>query len=263
MGSTMNENSYETINITVDGGVITFQLNRPDRLNALSLQMIEELHRAALDFLYRKDARVLVIKGSGRAFSAGYDINTTRDDVEFRDQWISATKMSEAFRAIETAPVVRVAQLQGHVVGAGLLLAALCDLRYATKDARFFVPELDMGIPFSYGGVGRLARLIGLTRTADLVLNCTPFMADDPRMSGLVTELVDEKTLEDRVTEVAKSIAARPPILTIETITALQEAARDMIPADTIDFPHMFLAQADNHASAVLGEYTKRFETGK
>ncbi|GAA4287631.1 enoyl-CoA hydratase/isomerase family protein [Georgenia daeguensis] len=249
---------YENLRVSLAGGVLTIELHRPGRLNALSADLLEELGRAVA-LAYHDDARVLVLRGAGRSFCAGYDVTAITAEGTFRDRWLANSRLAAVVRAIEEAPVVRVAQLHGHVVGAGLILATLCELRYAAPDTRFSVPELDLGIPFSYGGISRLARYVGLTRAADMVLTCTPLAADQALAAGLVTEVVEATELGARVGAVAERLAARPPVLVAQTLVGLHEAARDLLPADTVDLPQMFLAQDDPEARAVNERYLERF----
>ena len=168
--------SLETVEARLEAGIVYVTLNRPDKRNAVNAQLLRDLVQATQELAYRPEARVLLLSGAGPSFCAGYDVSQAAH-ADTRSQWIASEEMAKAFAQIEAAPVVRIAQVHGHAVGAGLGLAMLCELRYATPDAVFAVPELDFGIPFSMGGMNSLTRYIGVTRTADMVLNAR-------RMSG-------------------------------------------------------------------------------
>src|SRR5699024_10903685 len=112
----------------------------------------------------------------------------------------------------------------GHCVGAGFVLAAMCELRIVADDARFSIPELDFGIPFSMGGLPLIARYLGMTRTADLVLTGRRMGAEEAREGGFATSVVERSGLEQAVAEVATKVAARPAFLVRETVSRLEEA---------------------------------------
>lgn len=250
---------FDTLDVTITDGIIEVELARPDKLNAISLQMADELRVLAETHCRHPDARVLVVRGSGRAFCAGYDVSTDAAGLTTREAWLLNSGFQSAFTALASAPVVRIAQLHGHVVGAGILLAASCELRYADPSAVLSVPELDMGIPFSLGGVSTLARYIGLTRTNDLVLTGRRMPADEALTAGFLTELADADDLAGRVREVADRVAARPASLLLASLVSLGEAARDLLPADTVDLATMQFAATDPEAAAVNAAYAARF----
>lgn len=253
--------SFETLEVAFADGVVDVLLNRPDKLNAISLLMAREIRTVAEEYGSHPDARVLVVRGAGRAFCAGYDVSTEPADPSPRGLWLQNAGFQAAFSALAAAPVVRVARLHGHVVGAGILLAAACELRYADPGARLSVPELDMGIPFSLGGVSTLTRYIGLTRTADLVLTGRRMPAGEALSAGFLTEVVPPDELDARVREVAGQVAARPASLLLASLVSLGEAARDLVPADTVDLATMQFASDDPEAAAVNAAYATRFSS--
>ncbi len=253
------EFEFQTLEVGFREGVIDVTLDRPERLNAVSLQMASELRTVVAEYAFRPDARVLVVRGNGRAFCAGFDVTTEPPDTSPRGMWLQNSGFHAAFQALAAAPVVRIAQLHGHVVGAGILLSAACELRYADPTTTLSVPELDMGIPFSLGGVSTLARYIGLTRTADMVLTGRRMQAEEALAAGFLTEVLPGEELPARVGEVARRIAARPASLLLASLTSLNEAARDLLPADTVDLATMQFARDDPEAAAVNAEYAARF----
>lgn len=250
---------FETLEVEITDGVIDVTLNRPDKLNAISLLMADEIHAVAERYGHHPDARVLVVRGSGRAFCAGYDVSTGSHGSSTREAWLQNSGFQAAFSALAAAPVVRVAQLHGHVVGAGILLAAACELRYGDPSTVLSVPELDMGIPFSLGGVSTLARYIGVTRMSDLVLTGRRMPADEALTAGFLTEVVETSDLARRVTDVAHRVAARPASLLLASLVSIGEAERDLLPADTVDLATMQFAAMDPEAAEVNAAYARRF----
>ena len=103
-----------------------------------------------------------------------------------------------------------IAAIRGWCVGGGLVLAAACDLRLATKETRFSIPEVDLGIPLAWGGIPRLVREIGPARTKELVLTCRPFGADEAHAIGFLNEVLEEEeALDARATALAEALAKK------------------------------------------------------
>ena len=209
---------YETITVACDGRRATLTLNRPDRLNALSNQLMAEVADAAAWFDHQPDLRVVVVRGEGRAFSAGFDLTVFDDDSPSpaggRVPADTGRLMAEALE--RTSPVL-VAALHGHVVGGGLVVAAACDLRVATDDVSFSIPEVDLGIPLAWGGIPRLVREIGPTLTKELVMTCRPCGADEARATGFLNRVGPAADLDTAVDQLAESVASRPRAAVLAT----------------------------------------------
>ena len=161
-----------------DQPVATLLLNRPDRLNALSRELLREIPIACRWLDETVAIKAVVVRGSGRAFSAGFDLDdfTTMDQGSPRD---TADLGRLAAEALTDVRPLTIAAVHGHCVGGGLVLAAACDLRLAADDVRFSIPEVDLGIPLAWGGIPRLVRELGPAITKELVLTCRPFGADE------------------------------------------------------------------------------------
>jgi enoyl-CoA hydratase/carnithine racemase len=218
---------YETIELQIDGPIARLWLNRGEKLNPLSVATLEELVAAA-DTLNREDAvRAVVIGGRGRCFSAGADLSgfPAPGATGARD---AADAGRRAADAIEGLRAVSIARIHGWCVGGGLVIAAACDLRVAAADARFSIPEVDLGIPLAWGGIPRLVREIGPALTKELVMTCRPFDATEARDAGFLNRVVDSETLDDSVAELADAVASRPafPVQAtkrhVDAITAAQ-----------------------------------------
>lgn len=248
----------DTLTVSIEDGVIDLQINRPEKLNAINPQLVADMHRALAGFAYRGDARVMVLSGAGRAFCAGYDVGGGKKG-DIREDWIASERFAGVYAALEAAPVLKIARIQGFAMGAGLILSTMCELRYATPDATFGVPELDLGIPFSMSGVHRLARYIGITRTADMVINCRRMGAQEAKQAGLVTDVFPAQEIEAEVEAIAARAARRPALLLLETQIALREAGEELAPASRNDLAAMFLARQDSECAAVGAAYAQRF----
>ena len=201
---------FATLKVSVEGALGRLTLARPERLNALSRQTLLDLAAAARWFDEQRDVRVVVVNGEGRSFSAGFDLNDfARPDPEWsvRDTADLGRLMAEAVTAMRA---VTIAAVHGHCVGGGLVLAASCDLRYAAGDARFSIPEVDLGIPLAWGGIPRLVREIGPAATKELVLTCRTFGPDEARALGFLNAVVAPEELAGHVDGIARSLAAKP-----------------------------------------------------
>jgi enoyl-CoA hydratase/carnithine racemase len=111
--------------------------------------------------------------------------------------------------ALERMRALSIAAIQGWCVGGGLVLAAACDLRIAAADARFSIPEVDLGIPLAWGGIPRLVREIGPALTKELVLTCRPFDAAEAKAAGFLNRVVTADALDASALELARALAAK------------------------------------------------------
>jgi len=199
---------FETLTTRADGPVGHLTLSRPEKLNPLSVQTLREITAAARWFDDQPGVKVVIVAGAGRAFSAGADLGsfTGRQTVSTRDAADSGRQMADA---LERMRALAIASIRGWCVGGGLVLAAACDLRVASTNARFSIPEVDLGIPLAWGGIPRLVREIGPALTKELVLTCRPFDAAEAKAAGFLNRVVSDDALDDTVTELADSLAAK------------------------------------------------------
>lgn len=185
-----------------DGGVARIFLNRPQKVNALDSAMLDALVAA----LGRVDdtIRVVVLGGQGKAFCGGADVNELRAlNPQTAREFIG--RVHRACDAVRKLPVPVVARLHGAVIGAGLELAAACDLRVAARGTRFAMPEVRLGIP-SVVEAALLPRLMGSGRAAWLVLTGEPIDAERAREWGLVETVAED--LDRAVSQVVDSLLA-------------------------------------------------------
>jgi len=190
--------------------VATMLLNRPERLNALSRVLLGEVVDACRWLDATTEIKAVVVRGAGRAFSAGFDL----DDFQQLDGESNPRETADLGRvAAEALTDVRpltVAAVHGHCVGGGLVLAAACDLRIAAEDARFSIPEVDLGIPLAWGGIPRLVRELGPAITKELVLTCRPFGADEAHALRFLNRVVPSDELVATADALAAELASKP-----------------------------------------------------
>jgi len=213
-----------------DGPVGELVLDRPHKLNALSPQMLGELCESAQYFDARERVKVVVVRGEGRAFSAGADLAAMGGDE--RPDPDLGRRMADA---IANMRALTIAAIHGHCVGGGVVLAAACDLRVAATDARFSIPEVDLGIPLAWSGIPRLVRELGPALTKELVLTCRPFGADEALAWRFVNRVVAPDALAATVRRLAEKLASQPAYsldLTKRHVNAVAEEAGSTARAD-------------------------------
>jgi len=199
---------FETLNVRVDGPIGRLTLDRPDKLNPLSVLTLREISDAAAWLDAQPGIKAVIVSGAGRAFSAGADLGTFagRQDISIRDAADLGRCMADA---VENIRAVTIASIRGWCVGGGVVLASACDLRVAAEDARFSIPEVDLGIPLAWGGIPRLVREIGPAMTKELVLTCRTFDAAEAGRIGLVNRVVTAHSLDAEVQGLAEQLAQK------------------------------------------------------
>lgn len=243
------------VEVRRDDDVAVLTLNRPEKLNALSTAVERELD-AALSSDRVATARAVLIHGAGRAFSAGADVTEmggqTPADIA---RYYRGT--GDVYERLAAVPTPTVAAIHGYCLGGGLEMALACDLRVATRDAVFGLPEVAIGIVPSSGGMLRLVRAVGSARAKELVLWRQRFSADEAFRFGLVTEVLDGDDVVGRGSAIAHELAALPPVaveVAKRAVDASAEASREA--AILIErLAYAALAQTPEHSDA-----TKTFE---
>lgn len=209
---------FSTIEVDHQGAQGSITLNRPDKLNPLGAATLEELVQAAALFDSLPEVKVVVIRGKGRAFSAGADLAGLRPaqrsgPEDGQSSALATREEAEAGRrmadALEHMRAVTIARLHGHCVGGAVVLAAACDLRVAADDAVFSIPEIDLGIPLTWGGIPRLVRELGPALTKELVMTCRPFDAAEAKTIGFVNRVVPEAQLDEEVGRLVSQLLAK------------------------------------------------------
>jgi enoyl-CoA hydratase/carnithine racemase len=201
--------NFEALLVEVDGRIGRVTLNRPDKLNALSRQLMSEIVELGAWLKLREDIRVVILAGAGRSFSAGFDLNDFSSASAGESPRIAADLGRLATNALTDVPQLTIAAVQGHCVGGGVVFVAACDLRVATTETTFIIPEVDLGIPLAWGGIPRLVREIGPALTKELVLTCRPFDAAEAKSIGFINRVVAPEDLDITVNELAENLASK------------------------------------------------------
>lgn len=193
----------------VPEGIVQIRLNRPDRLNALGVDMVDALLAAITDAV-ASHARVILIRGTGRAFCSGADLKERRTmDEAARVKHNRA--INAAVDALGAAPMPTVCAINGLALGGGCEIALACDLRYAAEDAQIGLTEARIGAIPGAGGTQRMPRVIGATRALELILTGEPITGKRAEEIGLINGAVPEDKLDAHVTRIATVLASRSP----------------------------------------------------
>src|SRR5262245_24210444 len=192
-----------TVELTLQDGVATIALNRPEARNALNLEMCEELLLAAEK---AKDARLVFIRGNGPVFCGGADVKERTGKSE---QWVRERRLKAfaAYEALEALPMPCVALVHGAAIGSGVEIAAACDFIVATPEAIFRTPEAQRG---TVGATQRLPRVLGKRLAKDLMFTGRDLSAADAKQAGFVTRIVND--LDVAMKELRETILKASPL---------------------------------------------------
>ncbi len=201
--------SYQTLLLDVKDNIAVVTLNRPDKLNALNAQTINDLDSVFDDLKENEGVYAIVLTGSGeKAFVAGADIKELN-----KLDMISAKEFAEkgqaVFNKIEKFDKPVIAVVNGFALGGGCELALACHIRLASDNAKFGQPEVNLGIIPGYGGTQRLARLINTGRAMEYILTADMISADEAYRIGLVNKVYPQDELLDKAIEMAKKITGK------------------------------------------------------
>lgn len=214
--------SYQTLITSLEDGIFLITINRPDKLNALSKTVIEEL-AAAVDEVYNNAAiKGAAITGAGpKAFVAGADISEFLS-MSARDGEALARKGQETlFNKIERSPKPIVAAVNGFALGGGCELAMSCHFRLASENAKFGQPEVNLGLIPGYGGTQRLVQLIGKGKGLELMMTAAMIDANEAKQLGLVNYVVTAEELLPKTKELLATICTKGPIAVSRVIAAV------------------------------------------
>ncbi len=201
---------YETILTGVEGDVGTITINRPDVRNALNTQVVGDLRAALTEFRYDGSVGVVVFTGAGdRAFAAGADLGELREKTMLD---ALGSTMQQVYDEIEGYEKPTIAAVNGYALGGGCELAMACDIRIASENARFGLPEVTLSIIPGAGGTQRLARLVGKGKAIEMILTGRMIGAEEALRVGLVTQVVSPEKLPEAARETANDILSKGPL---------------------------------------------------
>ena len=203
---------YENIILETDGAIAVLTVNRPKSLNALNPRTMEEIANGVESLRENSEIRCLIITGAGdKAFIAGADISAMVTMSAF-EQKAFATHGLKVLRSFEQLPIPVIAAVNGYALGGGTELALACDLILASDNAKFGLPEINLGVIPGFGGTQRLARRIGLSRAREMVYTGDMIDADTALAYGLVNYVYPQTELPAKAQAFAQKLAAKAPL---------------------------------------------------
>lgn len=237
----------EHVTLAREGWIVTVTLNRPDRRNALSDPLLEDLITALTEIRDDPASRVVIVTGAGPVFSAGADAPGIRAsmgpderrrvfgarETQFRRLFERATTLLEDLEQITIAAV------NGHAVGGGWGLTLPCDFRLASEEAEFWIPEVDLGVPLGVASTTRFVRLAGEARAKEIILSGRRYAAVGAHAMGLVHRVVPRTELPKAAREYAEVFVRKPvkPLAQVKAnINAIARAGTPPVLAVTEGF---------------------------
>ena len=192
-------------------GIVTIKINKPQVLNALDCELLDELDLVTTNLSQNPEIRVAIFTGEGRAFIAGADIKQMSQFNE-AEGFEYGKKGAGVFRRIELLPFPVIAAINGFALGGGLELAMACDIRLASENAKLGQPEVGLGITPGFSGTQRLIRIIGIGLAKELIYTGKAITAQQALNLGLVNAVCPSEQLMDEALSMAESIAKNAPL---------------------------------------------------
>ena len=189
----MELTKYNYITSALENGILSITINREDKMNVLNKATLEEIRAVMQEIYDEEEIKGAIITGAGeKAFIAGADITEIAELNEVNGRKFSEIGQ-EVFDMIETCDKPVIAAINGYALGGGCELAMACHLRIATKNAKFGLPEVKLGLLPGFGGTQRLPQLVGKGKALEMMMTAEMISAQDAKACGLVNHLVEDK----------------------------------------------------------------------
>lgn len=257
---------YQTLLTALDKGILTITINRPDKLNALNSQVMNELDQVLTELINQNEIRSAIITGSGnKSFVAGADIAEFLG-LDTAAGMQLAEKGQAIFSRIEQSPKPIVACVNGFALGGGCELAMSCHFRIASENARFGQPEVTLGLIPGYGGTQRLVQLIGKGRALELLMSGEMIDAQKASQYGLVNAVVPQEELLAKATGILQTINSKAPLAVakcIEAANAVFDETKNGYAVEVAAFGECFDTADMKEGTSAFLEKRKPLFTGK
>jgi enoyl-CoA hydratase len=211
--------NYQTLLTSLENNIFIITINRPDKLNALNKNVIEELS-AAIDEVYNNaEIKSAIITGTGeKAFVAGADISEFLQLDKNSGESLARKGQQTVFDKIENSPKPIIAAVNGFALGGGCELALACHFIIASDNAKFGQPEVNLGLIPGYGGTQRLVQLVGKSRAMQFIMTGEMIKAEDAEQYGIVNKVVPQNKLLDETKEILQKIHSKAPLAITKVI---------------------------------------------
>ena len=218
---------YQTLLTDLQEGTLVVTINRPDKMNALNKDVIEELGKVMEDVYTNSEVKSVVLTGAGeKAFVAGADISEFTSLDAKGGEALAKKGQDLVFDKIENCPKPVVAAVNGFSLGGGCELAMACHFRTASENAKFGQPEVNLGLIPGYGGTQRLTQLIGKGKAMELMMTGDMVGAEDAKALGLVNHVFPIAELLNETKKILQKIQTKAPVAVSKVIACVNEAAK-------------------------------------
>lgn len=258
---------YKNILTQRENGIEFITINRPDKLNALNKETIEELHNSFKEAENSSDVRVIILTGSGeKAFVAGADISEFAHFSEKQGAELAQKGQELLFDFVQNMKTPVIACINGFALGGGLELAMAAHIRIASDNAKMGLPEVSLGVIPGYGGTQRLAQLVGKGRALELVMTASMIDAQLALSYGLVNHVTTPSELLDFAKTIAVKIMKNSPVAIGKAIQAVNANFQDGTNGFEIEvklFGECFATEDFKEGTSAFLEKRKAIFTGK
>ena len=215
---------YQTLLTSLENGIFTITINRPEKLNALNKDVFNDLNKAMDEVNSNAEIKSVIITGAGqKAFVAGADI-TEFAAFNKEEAMVLAKRGQDVFFKIENSKKPVVAAVNGFALGGGCELAMACHFRLCSENAKFGQPEVNLGLIPGYGGTQRLTQLVGKGKSMELQMTANLVDANEAFHLGLVNHITTAETLLERTQDILKIIHTKAPVAVAKIIECINIA---------------------------------------
>jgi enoyl-CoA hydratase len=213
---------YQSLLTSLENGIFIITINRPDKLNALNKMVITELSTVIDEVHNNSDIKSAIITGAGtKAFVAGADINEFLEIDRTQGEELAGKGQQMVFDKIENSPKPIVAAVNGFALGGGCELALACHFIYASENAKFGQPEVNLGLIPGYGGTQRLTQLIGRNKAMELIMSGNIITAKEAMDYGIVNKVFSLEELLPKAKEILLTIQSKAPAAVSKVIECI------------------------------------------
>jgi enoyl-CoA hydratase len=257
---------FQSLLASVENGIYTITINRPDKLNALNKTVLDDLNKALDEIRDNAEIRSVIITGAGpKAFVAGADISEF-GGLNKAEAMALAKRGQDTFARIENSVKPIVAAVNGFALGGGCELAMSCHFRVASENAKFGQPEVNLGLVPGYGGTQRLVQLAGKGKAMELLLSAQLVDANEAKQLGLVNYVTSPETLLEHTRKILDTINSKAPLAVagcIRAANAVYDESKDGYALEIEEFGNAFATEDMKEGTSAFLEKRKAVFTGK
>ena len=200
----------QNLKVQKKDGIVTIELYRPQKKNSLNAELRHELDECLSQLAQDRETKVVIVTGGEEVFCAGADISEIEGTSTGEAAYTHAREFQILFDKVEALPQPVIAAVSGYALGGGCELALACDFRFASKSARFGLPEIKIGAFPGGGGTQRLRRVVGVAKAKEMIFLGDPITAEEALSMGLVSKVVAKEKLMEETNAFAARLAALP-----------------------------------------------------